>query len=87
MSNIFSGCCHNEGQNGSALPGLISGRSSIRGITKGQPRYYGGRDRGAFTEVASWLGGVPTSVRSTWTPYTHSTWSRSGTGLSFHSMY
>jgi hypothetical protein len=81
VSNVFLGCCN--GGNESELPGIISARSSIRGATKGQPRYYGARDREAFTEVESWLGGVPSSLGSSWSrPGTHSTWNRSGTSRS-----
>ena len=82
MSNVFSGCC--KGGNESELPAMASARSSIRGgVTKGEPRYYGARDRGALTEVESWLGGVPSSVHSSWSrPGTHTTWNRSGTNRS-----
>jgi len=84
VSNVFSGCCNGGNESESQLPATISARSSIRGGVM-QPPYYGARDRGPLTEVESWLGGVPSSVRSTWSrPGTHSTWNRSGTnGSSF----
>ena len=75
MSNIFAGCC--SGQN-EEFPVTMSARSSIRGLSKGAPRYYGARDRGTITEVESWLGGIPSSLRSTW--------SRSGAGSNFTFM-
>ena len=82
MSNVFSGCC--KGGNESELPAMASAWSSIRGgVTKGEPRYYGARDRGALTDLESWLDGVPSSVHSSWSrPGTHSTWNRSGTSRS-----